>query len=151
LLTNMDILPTIVAATGASLPKEKIDGLNFLPVLTGKTNQSPRELFYVYYDANNLKLIRYKNWELVLPHSSKSYLQGQPGKDGKPGPSPDRLVPMALYDLIHDPGTVYDVQKLYPAVVQQMLGYAEQAREDLGDDLTNRKGKNIRPSATLKE
>jgi arylsulfatase len=151
LLTNMDILPTIVAATGASLPKEKIDGLNFLPVLTGKTNQSPRELFYVYYDANNLKLIRYKNWELVLPHSSQSYSQGQPGKDGKPGPVPAKPVPMALYDLIHDPGTVYDVQKLYPEVVQQMLGYAEQAREDLGDDLTNRKGKNIRPSATLKE
>ncbi len=104
----------------------------------------------MYYDANNLKLIRYKNWELVLPHSSQSYSQGQPGKDGKPGPVPVKPVPMALYDLMHDPGTMYDVQKLYPEVVQQMLGYAEQAREDLGDDINNRKGKNIRPSVSLK-
>jgi arylsulfatase A-like enzyme len=149
LLTNMDILPTIVAAAGAASPKEKIDGLNFLPLLTGKTKQSPRDLFYVYYDANNLKLIRYKNWELVLPHSSQAYTQGEPGKDGKPGPTPSRPVPMALYNLIHDPGTVYDVQKDYPEIVQLMLGFAEQAREDLGDDLTKRKGKNTRASATL--
>lgn len=149
LLTNMDILPTIAAAANAGLPKEKIDGLNFLPLLTGKTNQSPRELFYVYYDVNNLKLIRYKNWELVLPHSSQAYSQGEPGKDGKPGPTPIKPVPMALYDLTHDPGTVHDVQKLYPAIVQQILGYAELAREDLGDDLTNRKGKNTRPSAVV--
>ncbi len=149
LLTNMDILPTIMAATGAALPKEKIDGLNFLPLLKGETKQSPREVFYVYYDLNNLKLIRYKNWELVLPHSSQAYTQGEPGKDGKPGPTPSKPVPMALYNLTHDPGTVYDVQKLYPEIVKQMLEYAEQAREDLGDDLTKRKGKNIRPSATV--
>lgn len=149
LLTNMDILPTIVAAAGAASPKQKIDGMNFLPLLTGKTKQSPRELFYVYYDANNLKLIRYKNWELVLPHSSQAYSQGEPGRDGKPGPTPVKPVPMALYDLTHDPGTVHDVQKLYPEIVQQILGYAEEAREDLGDDLTNRKGKNTRASAVV--
>lgn len=149
LLTNMDILPTIIAAAGAALPKEKIDGLNFLPLLTGKTKQSPRELFYVYYDANNLKLIRYKHWELVLPHSSQAYTQGEPGKDGKPGPTPVKPVPMALYNLIHDPGTVYDVQKRYPEIVTLMMGFAEQAREDLGDALTNRKGKNTRPSVTI--
>lgn len=149
LLTNMDILPTIVAAAGASSPKEKIDGLNFLPLLTGKTNQSPRELFYVYYDVNNLKLIRYKNWELVLPHSSQAYSAGEPGKDGKPRPTPVKPVPMALYNLTHDPGTAYDVQKNYPEIVQLILGFAEQAREDLGDDLTKRKGKNTRASATI--
>ncbi|RXK61657.1 arylsulfatase [Lacibacter luteus] len=149
LLTNMDLLPTIVAAAGATSPKQKIDGLNFLPLLTGKTNQSPRDLFYVYYDANNLKLIRYKNWELVLPHSSQAYSAGEPGKDGKPGPTPIKSVPMALYDLTHDPGTVYDVQKNYPEIVQLILGFAEQAREDLGDDLTKRKGKNTRAAATV--
>lgn len=149
LLTNMDILPTIIAAARADSPKERIDGLNFLPLLTGKTKQSPRDLFYVYYDANSLKLIRYKNWELVLPHSSQAYSAGEPGKDGKPGPTPVKPVPMALYNLIHDPGTVYDVQRDYPEIVQLMLGFAEQAREDLGDDLTKRKGKNIRTSATV--
>ncbi len=150
LLTSMDILPTIVAATGAVMPKEKIDGLNFLPLLTGKTKESPREVHFVYYDQNNLKLIRYKHWELVLPHSSQAYSAGKPGKDGKPGPTPSKPVPMALYDLTHDPGTVYDVQDSYPEVVKLILDLAEQARVDLGDDLTQRKGKNIRPSVTIK-
>jgi arylsulfatase A-like enzyme len=147
LLTNMDVLPTIIAAAHASLPKQKIDGLNFLPMLTGKTNSSPREVFYVYYDVNNLKLIRYKNWELVLPHTSQAYSQGSPGKNGEPGPTPVVDVPMALYNLTHDPGTVYDVQKQYPEIVDQILKYAEEAREDLGDDLTQRKGKNTREAA----
>ena len=149
LLTNMDILPTVMAAAGASLPKQQIDGLNFLSLLTGKSFASPRDLFYVYYDVNNLKLVRYKNWELVLPHKSQAYSQGSPGKAGKPGSTPIVDVPMALYDLTHDPGTVYDVQKQYPEIVQKILKYVEQAREDLGDDLTQRKGKNIRPSATI--
>lgn len=149
LLTNMDILPTVVAAAGASLPQLKIDGLNFLPLLTGQSSQTPREVFYVYYDVNNLKLVRYKNWELVLPHKSQAYSQGTPGKGGKPGPTPIVDVPMALYDLVHDPGTVYDVQKQYPEIVEQMLRWVEEARTDLGDELTQRKGKNLRPAAMV--
>ena len=149
LLTNMDILPTVVAAAGAPLPGQKIDGLNFLPLLKGKTTQTPRDVFYVYYDVNNLKLIRYKNWELVLPHASQAYTKGSPGKDGKPGPAPTVNVPMALYNLTHDPGTVYDVQNQYPEIVEQMMKLAEQAREDLGDDLTKRKGSNVRPAARV--
>lgn len=150
LLTQMDILPTIMAAANAVMPKQKIDGINFLPLLTGRSTAGPREVFYVYYDVNNLKLVRYKNWELVLPHQSQAYSQGTPGKDGKPGPTPITDVPMALYDLTHDPGTVYDVQKQYPEIVAEILKYAEKAREDLGDDLTKRTGKNIRAAAAVK-
>ena len=108
------------------------------------------ELFYVYYDVNNLKLVRYKHWELVLPHQLQAYSKGTPGKGGKPGPTPIADVPMALYDLTHDPGTVYDVQKQYPEIVEEILKYVEQAREDLGDDLTKRKGKNVRESALVR-
>ena len=150
LLTHMDILPTVLAVAKASMPKQKIDGLNFLNLLTGQSRNTPREVFYVYYNLNSLKLIRYKHWELVLPHSSQAYSQGTPGKDGKPGPTPAVQVPMALYDLRRDPGTVYDVQKQYPEIVTEILKYAENAREDLGDDLTDRKGKNIRESAAIK-
>ncbi|AOW10565.1 sulfatase family protein [Flavobacterium gilvum] len=149
LMTNMDILPTIVAATNANLPKEKIDGLNFLPLLTGKTNKSPRDLFYVYYDLNSLKVIRYKTWELVLPHSSQAYSQAIPGKDGTPGKVPYVKVPLALYDLIHDPGTIQDVQSQYPEVVEEILKYAELAREDMGDAITKREGKNNRTPAKM--
>ncbi|WP_246000502.1 hypothetical protein [Pontibacter diazotrophicus] len=58
-------------------------------------------------------------------------------------------VPTALYNLSHDAGEDYDVQELYPEVVAQIMLLAEEARKDLGDDLTNRVGENVRKPAML--
>lgn len=149
LMTNMDLLPTIAAATGAPLPKSRIDGLNFLPSLTGAGVEGPRKSFYYYYRKNNLEAIRYKNWKLVLPHPANSYV-GSSGKGGNPGKMTKVNVPQALYDLAHDPGESYDIQKLYPEIVEKLLGIAAEAREDLGDDLTAREGKNRRQAAVIK-
>ena len=148
LLTNIDLLPTLSAATGAPLPQLKIDGLNFLPMLTGQQKKGPREVFYYYYDGNCLQAVRYKHWKLVLPHFTGSYALNVHGKGGVPGEKTKVDVPLALYDLAHDPGEAYDVQTLYPQIVQQLQHYAEDARTDLGDDLTHRKGANVRPAAT---
>lgn len=150
MMTNMDLLPTIVAATHATLPKKRIDGLNFLPLLTHQTSKGPRDIFYYYFGvgSNNLQAIRYKHWKLVLRHRAITYTQNIHGKDGWPGAITQIDIPMTLYDLALDPGEAYDVQKLYPEIVQQILGIAEQAREDLGDDLTKRQGKNMRAPAT---
>lgn len=148
LMTNMDILPTLAAVAGASLPVKKIDGMNFLPLWLGKTSNGPREVFYYYFGNNNLEGVRYKHWKLVLEHPASTYAALH-GKDGKPGVISRVDVPMALYDLSHDPGEAYDVQKLYPEIVQKLLTMAEDAREDMGDDLTNRKGANVRPPAVV--
>lgn len=148
LFTNMDLLPTLASATGASLPKKKIDGMNFLPLLKGETMKGPREIFYYYFGfgASNLEAVRYKNWKLVLPHRVNSY-EAKHGRNGYPGVINPINVPLGLYDLAHDPGERYDVSIIYPEIVKKMLQYAEDAREDLGDDLTNRKGKNTRKPA----
>jgi hypothetical protein len=89
------------------------------------------------------KGIRYKNWKLVLPHPSNSYA-GLQGKSGKPGSITRVQVPLALYNLTHDPAEAHDVQTLFPEMVKLLMGFAEEARLDLGDDLTNRTGRNIR-------
>lgn len=149
LMVNIDLLPTIVSIAKASLPENKIDGMDFSALLTGKTNKGPREVFYYYYDVNNLKAVRYKNWKLVFPHSSRTYTVGVPGKNGYPGPQPDVPVKMALYNLSHDPGEQYDVQAGYPEIVKKIEGYAEEARQDLGDDLTKRVGANRRPAGKV--
>ncbi|NCD69634.1 sulfatase family protein [Mucilaginibacter agri] len=146
LMTNMDLLPTIVAATGARLPKKQIDGVNFLPVWLGKIQTDPREVFFYYFGKNNLEGVRYKNWKLVLPHLSGTYT-GLHGKNGNGGPIGKVNVPMALYDLAHDPGEAYDVQQLYPEMVRKLTGFAELARKDMGDDLTGNPGKNRRTTA----
>ncbi len=149
LMSNIDILPTIVALTGAPSPKNNIDGMSFMPLLLGKSPKGPREVFYYYYDKNSLKAVRYKNWKLVLPHKSRSYVVDIHGKGGYPGQTTEVGVQQALYNLTHDPGEAYDVQKLYPDIAEKIMVFVEQAREDLGDDLTGRKGKNVRPAATL--
>jgi arylsulfatase A-like enzyme len=148
LMTNMDLLPTIVAATGARLPKQKIDGINFLPSLLSKNTISLRDTFYYYFGKNELQAVRYKNWKLVLPHRSSSYtpLHGIEGLGGKIA---HIEIPLALYDLAHDPGEAYDVQKLYPELVKRITAIADGAREDLGDDLTGHAGENRRASAIL--
>jgi arylsulfatase A-like enzyme len=143
LMVNVDLLPTIAAATGATLPTQKIDGINFLHLLTGKTATPPREVFYYYFGRNNLEGIRYKNYKLVLAHKSGTY-ENVHGKNGHPSTILQVNVPQALYDLAHDPGERYDVQTLYPDILAKMLALAEDARNDLGDDLTNRVGKNVR-------
>jgi arylsulfatase len=104
-------------------------------------------VFFYYYGKNNLEGIRYKNWKLVLPHRSVTYTLDVPGQNGYPGKSSHIDLKMALHDLIHDPGEMYDVQSQYPDIVKKLLELAEQAREDMGDDLTNRKGKNLRSAA----
>jgi arylsulfatase len=149
LMVNIDWLPTIIAATGAKMPNKPIDGLNFLPFLTGKTQVDPREVFYYYFGKNNLEAVRYKNWKLVLPHPSYTYAEFTLGKGGKGGRVGMAQVPMALYDLAHDPGEAYDLQGNYPEIVKKLQDLAEKAREDMGDDLTHREGKNLRTPAII--
>ncbi|WP_295122904.1 sulfatase [uncultured Chitinophaga sp.] len=149
LFTNMDLLPTIAALAGAPLPAKKIDGLDFSKLLLGKSPSAVRDVFYYYYDVNSLRGVRYKNWKLVLPHNSQSYLAGIHGMNGNPGTTGTVKVPMALYDLAHDPGETYDLQKLYPEMLAKLLSLAEDARKDLGDDLTGREGSGRRKAAKL--
>ncbi|MBA7550212.1 hypothetical protein ES705_42722 [subsurface metagenome] len=67
-----------------------------------------------------------------------------PGNDGWPGPYANDTTEFALYNLRRDPGEEYNVKELYPEVVVELEALAEKARVDLGDDLQERNGKNVR-------
>ena len=150
LASTIDLLPTFAAITSAKLPAHKIDGVNILPLFKGDTQATPRKVFYYYYRRNNLEAVRRGDWKLVLPHEGRSYEGQQPGNDGYPGKAPENTpYPMALYDLRRDPGERYDVQATYPAVVAELQKIAEEARQDLGDDLTKRVGQNVREAGLV--
>jgi arylsulfatase len=145
LASTIDILPTVAALCKLNLPKNPIDGFSMLPILRGDMNYSPRKYFYYYYRQNDLQAVRRDNWKLVLPHQGRTYTGQEPGKDGFPGGAPENFQhPQALFDLRRDPSEAYDVQKYYPEILQELLQVAEMAREDLGDDITKRPGKNRR-------
>ncbi len=145
LASTIDLLPTFAEITQADLPKRKIDGVSILPLLKGDPNTNPRESFLYYYRKNSLEAVRKGNWKLVLAHPGRTYHGFQPGKDGFPGSTNENFnFEEGLYDMRRDPGEQYDVKESYPEVVADLKKIAAEAREDLGDDLTENPGKNRR-------
>ena len=148
LSSTIDLLPTIAHITGGKLPEHKIDGVNIFDILNGG-EEEPRDHFFYYYGNNNLEAVRKDNWKLILPHSSRSYKGVLPKNDGHGGPYSRIETGLELYNLRRDPGEEYDVITLYPDVAKELLDLAEIARSDMGDNLTGRKGSNIRKSGKL--
>ena len=144
LTSTIDILPTLAKISGTKLPDHPIDGVDVLALMKGHQG-NPRKYFYYYYANNELRAVRRDNWKLILPHSCTQMYEGVlPLNDRFGGPYNKVDVPMALYDLRRDPGEEYDVQTMYPQVVQELHKVAEEARQDLGDRLTERSGARVR-------
>jgi arylsulfatase len=151
LASAIDILPTVAALTESPLPERRIDGVDFSEVLRGNMDLHPRKTFYYYYRTNSLEAVRIDNWKLVFAHPSRSYEGQVPGRDGVPGMAPETVsMPRALYDLRRDPGERYDVQGQHPEMVKRLEALAEEARRDLGDELTGSKGTNQRPADRIR-
>ena len=145
LASGIDILPTLAEITDAPLPGHIIDGVSLLPILKGDVEAKPRETFYYYYRQNSLEAVRQGDWKLVFPHPGRTYEGFQPGENGMPGKVKEGfLFPGALYDLRRDPGERYDVSESYPDIVEKLNQVAEEARRDLGDELTGNEGQNRR-------
>jgi arylsulfatase len=152
LASTIDLLPTAAAIVNGILPEHKIDGVNILSLMKDEKDANPRDIFYYYYRRNNLEAVRKGQWKLVFPHEGRSFENQQPGNNGFPGIAPENIkFDMALYDLRRDPGERYDVQKTYPEVVKELTVLAEQARDDMGDEIQKRKGKNMRSSGLVKQ
>jgi arylsulfatase len=150
LAATIDILPTLAVITSAPLPEKKIDGVNILPLMKGDPDADPRQYFYYYYQGNSLEAVRKGRWKLVFPHKYRSYEGVAPGRGGNPGQYTQAETGLALYDMRRDRGERYDVKELYPEIVQELTDLAEQAREDLGDNLTGRAGKNRREPGRIR-
>lgn len=141
LMSNIDLLPTVVEATGSAMPRLKIDGVSMLPVLNGTAQSSPRKSLCFYYHKNSLEAVTDGEYKLVFPHKYVSYEVYAPGNDGQPGKLADREVSQCeLYDLRRDSGERLNVIDMYPQVVERLKAMADDLRRDLGDDLTNMKG-----------
>ncbi len=149
-LMTIDVLPTVAKLIGAKLPEKPIDGLDISSVILGKTDESPHEVLYFYYNANSLEALRSGKWKLELPRSYRT-LNGRPGgTDGKMANYDQKKIPAPeLYDLDSDISQQHDVAAANPDVMKQLLDLAEKARADLGDDLTGRPGSGRRPAGKV--
>ena len=113
--------------TGAAVPKDRIiDGKDVTPLMFGtKGAKSPHEAIY-FYQGYNLVAVRAGRWKLVL---------GGP-KRPKEG--------VQLFDLAADEGEAKNLADKHADVVKKLQGLLGKARDDLGDALTKRPGKNRR-------
>jgi arylsulfatase A len=153
MIMTIDLLPTIAGLVEAGLPPHPIDGRDVWPLLAGKPGATnPHDAYLFYYEQNQLQAVASGDghWKLQLPHSYSS-LAGRPGgHGGVPAKYQQiKILQPELYDLASDPGETTDVASRRPEVVKQLLEVAERARVELGDSLTKRQGRAIRPPGRI--
>ena len=83
LVSTIDLLPTICAATGVNLPENKIDGVNVLELLKNKPQPELEDRFFYYHKSNTLFGVRQGKWKYLAP-STFNYIE-TPGQDAKSG------------------------------------------------------------------
>ena len=81
IMHHMDWLPTFLAAAGEADVKDKLlkghraigrkykvhlDGYNFLPLLTGESEEGPREEIFYFSDDGDLTALRYRDWKMIF-------------------------------------------------------------------------------------
>ncbi|MGD9346241.1 MAG: sulfatase-like hydrolase/transferase [Candidatus Aminicenantes bacterium] len=142
---TIDVLPTLAAIIGAPLPENTIDGVNILPLLEATESAAPRDHFFFYY-GRALRAVRKGQWKLYFPHGFNSYSDVVSGSDGYPGPYNYAQTGLELYDLEKDISETVDVADQFPDIIKELQALADSARDDLGDSLTGRIGKNVRPA-----
>lgn len=144
---TIDLFPTIARLVGAALPRRQIDGLDIWPLLAGESGAgNPHTAYFHYYARNELQAVRSGPWKLLFPHTARTMMGHAPGRDGQPGQYQPLRVGLELYNLVSDPGETLNLADHYPDVVKRLQGYAEEARNDLGDSLTGRTGSGLRPA-----
>ncbi len=149
---TIDLLPTIAKLVNAELPKHKIDGLDIWPLLEGKPKaKNPHAAYFFYYATNELQAVRSGQWKLILPHTYRTLGTQAKAKDGIPVKYSNVKAGLELYDLSQDVGEKNNVADKHPDIVKRLEALAEQARDDLGDRLTNRTGKGVREPGRLAE
>lgn len=110
--TFWDFMPTICELIGAKVPNG-IDGISYLPTLTGKGKQKQHDyLYYEFHEEGGKQAVIKNGWKLI-------HLQvNNPQKEH-----------YELYNLNADPGEIANVVKLYPQKVDEFKKIMKNARK----------------------
>lgn len=130
LATVMDVHPTFAKIAGTEITRP-VDGKDISGLLF-RGGKSPHEAFF-YYRDERLQAVRDGRWKIHM------YPEEWTAEDRERTKGP------MLFDLKNDIGETTDLSSKHPAIVKRLEALAEKKREDLGDAIQNRKGKNVRP------
>jgi len=108
-----DVMPTLAEMAGVRL-SDTLDGISFLPTLTGEGTQAEHEyLYWEFHEKGGRIAVRKGKWKGV-----KYNVQKEPGKE------------IELYDLSLDPGETHNVAPEFPDVVEELTGIMKSARTE---------------------
>ena len=132
---HIDILPTLVEASGAKLPDgHRIDGTSFLPLLTGEQSTWPNRFLVLQAHRGNQPtryhhfMIRDDRWKLL--HASGF---GRESFDGEPA--------FELYDLSRDKGEANNLLTREP----EQFARLKSAYDNWLDDVSSTRPNNYAP------
>lgn len=138
----MDLFPTLSEIIDAELPSDRVyDGESLLPLFAGGTLKRTASDPFYYYNCENLQAIRRGEWKLHLPRSQKQLPFWDRNKAFA------NLEQPVLYNLDTDQAESTNVAADHPELVQEMVGLAAAAREELGEFM--QRGRQQRPTGSL--
>ncbi|XP_034361550.1 arylsulfatase G isoform X1 [Arvicanthis niloticus] len=149
LLSLLDIFPTVIALTGASLPpNRKFDGLDASEVLFGKSQTGHRVLFH----PNSGAAGEYGALQTVrLDHYKAFYITGgAKACDGSVGPEQHHVPPL-IFNLEDDVAEAVPLQKgspEYQEVLPKVTRVLADVLQDIADDNSSRADYTQDPSVT---
>lgn len=123
-VSSVDVLPTIVHLTGASLPGNPIDGKNAWPVISGQSSTPLHD--YLPFSIGSKFCGVYSGdgkWKLHLPHSYRHVVT--PGKDGMPGKTTKLTIELSLFNMEDDPKETTNVIDQHPEIAEELMRFAK--------------------------
>ncbi|HXK65571.1 MAG TPA: hypothetical protein PK348_04835, partial [Spirochaetota bacterium] len=70
---NIDFFPTVCNLAGLTLPKDRIiDGKDLMPLLTGKSKQSPHDALY-FFHYREIEGIRSGRWKYIRYNNTRGW------------------------------------------------------------------------------
>ncbi|MEM1062711.1 MAG: sulfatase-like hydrolase/transferase, partial [Planctomycetota bacterium] len=108
-----DMMPTLAELAGSEAP-EGLDGVSFVPTLTGEGTQAePDYLYWEFHDKGGRVALRRGDWKVVRYNALK-----QPN------------APVELYNVVEDPFETNDVARQYGDLADELTALMESARTE---------------------
>ena len=117
---NIDLLPTMAAIAGASkLEPATLDGHDLLPVLTGKSDESPHEALY-FFNHDRIAAVRTQDWRMVVRADYRNIERHLPEHDV-----------LLLFDMRKDPQESYSLAAHRPDKWRELQALLESGQRKL--------------------
>ena len=149
LVSQIDLLPTLAAASGAEIPDDAvIDGVDQLPELTGRAKQPARDMLIISPNSPMHLTVRKGKWAYIPAHDEGGFQGKKIGdhllggaaaqqlthlvnSDVVDGKIRDDAPPAQLYDLRADPYQTRNVHDERPEIVAELAQQLKAWRNEI--------------------